>query len=207
VEYLPHYQSTRRPSRRRAPRYLPIMALTALVLVAVPACGRATSPAHQVKRGGPAWSLEPPEQPSAKRQNDAPFSYQVAAAKIASQGYVISSGPDVSSRGPLRAFVVICRGSADGHCGVIDFFYNNKYTGALTEGHAGKLWVTEYDARIVSQDGRTVVLDLPLSRPEDPLCCPSGGTLVARYIWNGRTVVPVGTAADIAPKPRISPDA
>jgi hypothetical protein len=97
--------------------------------------------------------------------------------------------------------VVLCSGTADGDCGGVDFFYNDRYVGMLDVGMMGKLTIFAYNARIFSQNGRTVVMDLPLSRSSDGLCCPSGGTLTARFAWNGHAVVPIGPTATSAPTP------
>lgn len=72
----------------------------------------------------------------------------------------------------------------------------------VSEGHKGNLMMNMYNARIVSQDGRTITLNVPLSRPNDALCCPSGGVIVLRYVWNGQAVVAIGATANFAPEPK-----
>jgi LppP/LprE lipoprotein len=179
----------------------------AVAFTAISACDSTRTQAPSARPTVPVWSLTPTSSANPGGAETTPgFSYVAVAKKIAEQGFAIVAGPRAAgSPGPLRAFIVICSGSADGKCGGIEFFYNDKYAGRMTVGHRGNLVMYLYNARIVTQDGRTIVLDLPMSRPNDPLCCPSGGTLVTHYAWNGQAVVPVGFTARFAPRPKLQP--
>ena len=154
----------------------------------------------------PAWSLEPISPTAANPAGQSPaaagdeFDYNAAAATISKQGFSIEQGPTASgSKGPLRAFVVICTGSGDGHCGTVDFFYGNRLVAFLPARQLGSSAILPYNARIVSEDGQYVTIDLDISRPNDPLCCPSGGTINVAYYWTGHGIAVSGPQAARAP--------
>jgi hypothetical protein len=94
---------------------------------------------------------------------------------------------------------VICTGSADGHCGTVDFFYVNRLIGYLPARQLGTSTILPYNARIVSEAGRHVTIDLDISRPTDALCCATGGTISVNYYWTGHGVLPSGPQAAKAP--------
>lgn len=165
---------------------------------------------HRSASSPPAWSLEPVSPTAVNPANRSPaatsdgFDYNAAATAISQQGFSIEQGPAASgSQGPLRAFVVICTGSADGHCGTVDFFYVNRLIGYLPARKLGSSMILPYNARIVSEGGRYISVDLDISGPNDPLCCPRGGTINVRYYWAGHSVAVSGTQA--AQAPTVSP--
>src|ERR1700735_3243170 len=145
-----------RPARRQTGTIQAISRTFAvLALMTLPACsGAPAAPSRHTPSPAPS--------PTASSSRNTPSSYQEVARQIAHQGFSIESGSAASAAGPLRAFIVICQGSADGHCGGVDFFYNETYAGILAGGRTGSLTINGSNARIVSQGGTTVVLDLPL---------------------------------------------
>lgn len=180
-----------------------------VVIIYVHARNTASTPQASSQSGPilPTWSLVPiasksltPVGPSPAATNDG-FDYDAAASTISKQGFTIEQGPAESgSKGPLRAFVVICTGSADGHCGTVDFFYSNRLIGYLPSRQFGSSMILPYNARIVSEAGSYVTVDLDISGPNDPLCCPSRGTINVTYSWTGRGIVISGSQAAKAPK-------
>jgi hypothetical protein len=185
--------------------------LAALVFVAaflaegLNACAGAhnASSAPQSAVASSAWTLEPVSTVPASGQSPATadgFDYTATAITISEQGFSIEQGPPATgSKGPLRAFVVICTGSADGHCGTVDFFYVNRLIGYLPARQLGTSTILPYNARIVSEAGRHVTIDLDISRPTDALCCATGGTISVNYYWTGHGVLPSGPQAAKAP--------
>lgn len=171
--------------------------------------GTAAAPrsAPQPASAGPDWSLTPvssaPASPADGSSSDG-FDYTTAATAIAKQGFSISQGPGASgSKGPLRAFVVICTGSEDGHCGTVDFFYVNNLMGFLPARRLGTSEILPYNARIVTEGGQYVTIDFDISRSRDPLCCTTGGTISVTYRWTGQGISISGPQA--AEAPTISP--
>ena len=72
--------------------------------------------------------------------------------------------------------------SADGYNKRAFFFYRGRYLGtdaAQPSSDVGEIW----------GDGETVALLYVLYRPQDPLCCPTGGGAIVRFHWNGRRLV------------------
>jgi hypothetical protein len=45
--------------------------------------------------------------------------------------------------------------------------------------------------RLGWRDSDTVALQYQLYRPEDPMCCPTGGAALVRYHWNGQALEPL----------------
>jgi len=168
---------------------------------------RGPAAAPQPAPTGPGWSLtpvpSPPPSPPDGSSGDR-FDYATAASAIAKQGFSIAQGPGVTgSKGPLRAFVVICTGSADGHCGTVVFFYVNRLMGLLPARQLAESEILPYNARIVTQGGQYVTIDFDISRPTDPLCCATGGTISVTYRWTGHGISISGPEA--AEAPTISP--
>jgi len=167
--------------------------------------GAAAPGALPTASAGPDWSLTPVS-PTPTDSSGEGFDYAAATAVIAKQGFSVSQGPDATgSKGPLRAFVVICTGSADGHCGTVDFFDANRLIGFLPARQLGKSMIQPYNARIVTEGGRYVTIDFDISRDTDALCCTTGGTISVTYRWTGRGISISGAQATEAPT--ISPPA
>jgi hypothetical protein len=79
-------------------------------------------------------------------------------------------------------------GSVDGHPQQAFLFHKGHYVGPDTSvPSATESWVWSTDD--------TVALQYQLYRPDDPMCCPSGGATTVRFEWRGGRVV----AADPLP--------
>lgn len=146
-----------------APRWgAPLRSALAVLLVAAlgtAGCGGASTP-DTVPSDLPGFTVRtagPAPDPSQ------PFDLASALELIERRTYTpyVPKGP---LRGPLRAIQGMCTGSANGRCQEVFFFYGQRLVGSV---HAGVM-------SIVSQDGTTVVIELPQYRPGDPGCCPSG---------------------------------
>lgn len=182
-----------------------------IVLIVMPAAAIAgcsssplgPTPGRQVTQPArAAWSLSPERvQTRSPESGPGSFDYITVASMIAKQGYSIFAGPArEGSPGPLRAFSVLCAGTATGHCGTVDLFYNNRYVGGLQSAQLGSLFIRVFNSKIVSQNGHQISIDFPLSKPADALCCATGGTFLATYTWNGKSVIATGPQANRAPR-------
>jgi hypothetical protein len=176
--------------------------IAALTLVALAGCSAPGS-------GASVWTMRTmtaapatrPPTPSDSAASTSEFSYATVVATITAQGYNVNSGPvREGSPGPLRAFEVVCTGSADGNCGAIKFFYQNRYVGSIYQRVLGTSIVAASNSRIASQNGRRIVVRYQVSKPTDPVCCPSGPFFTVTYGWNGKSVVATGGPTADAPQ-------
>ena len=102
-------------------------------------------------------------------------------------GYQLSDNNQVALSGEVGPLFVItgyCTGSAGGFCQHAFFFYDNRYLGTDT---------SSYDLGVSIQWTKSdeAELSYPLYAPGDAHCCPSGGTRLVRFEWNGSAVVPL----------------
>jgi hypothetical protein len=107
-----------------------------------------------------------------------------AMALVKTHGY---APMDTSGYDPARTLSVIIgvlATSADGHPQQAFFFHDGRYVGTDTsEPSATEAWVWSTDT--------TVALQYQLYRPDDPMCCPSGGASTVRFRWTGSGFVPL----------------
>jgi hypothetical protein len=119
-----------------------------------------------------------------------------AAALVRQHGY---SPVDTTGYDPGRALSVIIgmlATSADGHPQQAFLFHEGHYVRVDTpEPSATVTWVWSTDAQAHSRTPGTVALQYQLYRPDDPMCCPTGGAATVRFQWLGGRVV----AADPLP--------
>ncbi|MCL5265476.1 MAG: protein kinase [Chloroflexi bacterium] len=109
---------------------------------------------------------------------------QSAVAKVASLGYTVKSAGSYNDRNTIRVLIGVATGSADGYNQRAFFFVNNDYIGTDTLNPSATV-------NLKWQTNDTVSLSYPLYRPNDPMCCPSGGVAQVRYYWNGARLVPL----------------
>jgi hypothetical protein len=77
-----------------------------------------------------------------------------------------------------------CAGSATGYCQNAFFFYDNRYLGTDVKG-------LDLGVSVEWTTGDVAALSYPLYAPGDPNCCPTGGSRLVRFEWNGSAVVPL----------------
>lgn len=174
-------------------------AVAVLLLTVAVACSAPAPPAFTLRTMPPVA-----QSASASATPASGFSYSAAEATITAQDYTIAGGPEpAGSPGPLRAFKVICTGSADGACGTIIFFYGNRYVDSVSVFVTGKTsggyLIYASDAAIAAQSGQQVVVRYRERKPSDAMCCPSGPTFTVTYRWNRGSVVASGQSATKAP--------
>ena len=114
------------------------------------------------------------------------FDYSAASLKLQELGYNSDTEAALVSQesGPLYVLTGTCAESATGYCQNAFFFYGNRYLG--TDVSAIDIGVSiQWTTRDVA------ALSYPLYAPEDPHCCPTGGSRTVRFEWNGSRVVPI----------------
>jgi hypothetical protein len=107
-----------------------------------------------------------------------------AEAIVTAHGYT----PDENSQWPrldgLNVITATATGSADGYDRRAFFFYGNNYLGTdATQSSAdvGESWSTS----------DTVALSYRLYKPSDPACCPTAGSALVRFHWDGSRLRPL----------------
>lgn len=107
-------------------------------------------------------------------------------------GYTINQTTPASqaeSGETLQAFIGICAGSGDGECQKAFFFYDGQLIGVDTPA-------AEIAVSLEWQNGTTIALGYPQYRKSDPMCCPTAGTNVIQFTWNGTTIAPTQPLPD-----------
>jgi hypothetical protein len=118
---------------------------------------------------------------------DGPSSAAVhaAIATIAAKGY--TAEPDERRLGDtLSVFIAIATDSATSYNQKAFFFVGTQLRYIGTD--------TLNASRGISVDWNTsdtIALEYDLYQPDDANCCPTGGTTVVRYHWNGTKLVPL----------------
>jgi hypothetical protein len=117
----------------------------------------------------------------------------VFASGLDKDGLTMTGGPTgpISPNG-FYAAAGFCTGSADGHCGAVVFFAKGNPVGSVDTHNPSEV-------RFVSENGTDVVLDLPIYKDDDPLCCPSGGAQTVDFRWNVTKVVALSSTPGPAP--------
>ena len=107
-----------------------------------------------------------------------------AIERIKREGYSAFIPPPFSDEGPLRVFLGLKIGTADGYNQRAFFFLNDDYLGTDTLNPSAGI-------RLLVRTPDTVTLSYVLYRPNDGMCCPTGGSATVRYHWNGTRLVPL----------------
>lgn len=120
--------------------------------------------------------------------------------QMARMGYTLYR-PGSLPPGPLRAFRGIWHAAGDGGVQNVFFYDGDRFVGVAHDPNFRS-------AVISAQDGSSVTVRQYLYRPDDPSCCPSGGTRDYQYTWSdGRlTVRSAGTARPAPTTPPATPD-
>jgi serine/threonine protein kinase len=115
----------------------------------------------------------------------ATFNYSTAVSEISSLGYTVEGQQNEDGYpGPLAVLIGVCTPSADGYCQHAFFFVNNRYIGTDT-GH------DDITVSVSWQNSNTVALSYPIYNTSDPMCCPTGGSRLVRFYWNGSALKPL----------------
>jgi LppP/LprE lipoprotein/zinc ribbon protein len=137
----------------------------------------------------PSPSASPTETPTpsptaspSPTQPPVPPGRKAAVSKVRSLGFTVVDTDHYGSGSGLHVLIGFCTGSADGACQHGFFFYGDRYLGLdLTATSAG--------INVTWRTATTVALRYQLYNPQDAMCCPSAGTAVVRYHWNGVRLV------------------
>ena len=91
----------------------------------------------------------------------------------------------------LHVLIGTATGSADGYSKQAFFFAHGRFLRTdLPSPSAG--------IRLAWRNDTTVALSYSVYKPNEPMCCPTGGGMIVRFQWNGtklRTLDPVPSAA------------
>ena len=114
------------------------------------------------------------------------FNFDAASHTVNQLGYNVASSPTDTEPGAgvLNALIGQCMGSATGYCENAFFFVGSKYIGTDTAAQ-------NLEISVAWQDGTTIALSYPLYAPDDPHCCPTGGSRLVRFQWNGTSLDPL----------------
>lgn len=103
-----------------------------------------------------------------------------AVASVKGQGYTPNDTGEYHPSQTLRVLTATKTGSADGYDQRAFFFVDGHYIGTDSSQPSASL-------KIVSQSDTEVTLAYAMYRPNDSLCCPSGGQATVRFqLNNGR---------------------
>jgi hypothetical protein len=126
---------------------------------------------------------------------------KAAIRKVAALGYTVyhqGAQAGYESESPLHVLIGVQTGSADGEEQRAFFFLGGRYLGNDAPGQSAGVSLSWRDAD-------TIALSYTLYRPNDAMCCPTGGSKVVRYRWNGTKLValdPIPSSSNSAPLSR-----
>ncbi|MHB2015746.1 MAG: LppP/LprE family lipoprotein [Candidatus Xenobia bacterium] len=109
---------------------------------------------------------------------------QQAEQAVRKAGYRVENRGGYVAALPLGVLLAVDARSGDGYAKKAFFFYKGRYLGTDTSQPSALL-------SLLWQNGDTVALMYVLYRPDDPMCCPTGGGAIVRYHWNGARLVPM----------------
>jgi hypothetical protein len=107
-----------------------------------------------------------------------------ALAVVRAHGYTAEDTADYHSNQTLRVLIGTGSHSNDGYDKQAFFFVDGRYLGTDSSRPSAQIG-------IVSQSDTEVTLAYRLYRPNDPLCCPGGGTAHVRFQLNNGRLVPL----------------
>lgn len=105
-----------------------------------------------------------------------------ALATLARAGRQSFAEAGTFAPGTLSAFAAYRRGLVNGRGVVVYFFLGARFLRTDVTRQSE-------EATTVSSDGATVRVRYYLYRSSDPGCCPTGGTKVVRFHWNGSALI------------------
>jgi len=111
--------------------------------------------------------------------------YADAVKKVKELGYDAFGGDKENfNTYHFNVLIGMCSGSADGHCMAAFFFYDGKYIGSDIPDIGASSDIEES-----WRDDDTITINYFLYKPDDGLCCPTGGAATVRFQWNGTKVI------------------
>jgi hypothetical protein len=135
----------------------------------------------------------PTPMPEPTPDTDESDSLLAAIETVEAMDYQVVDPTTFDEEHDLRVLVGV-RNDSDGYEQHAFFFYRDDYLGTDT-------WDPSASVTVAWQSNDTAALQYALYRPDDPKCCPTGGTAEVRYQWDGTQLV----ALD--PIPTNDPDA
>jgi hypothetical protein len=138
--------------------------------------------------GGPVSAVAAAAPPTASAATPAPagggLSTAGAVALVKGRGYAPANTSNYDPNRTLSTIIGVWAASADGHPQQAFFFHQGRFVAAdAPESSADITWVWSTDD--------TVALQYQLYRPDDPMCCPSGGAATVRFTWSGTALKPL----------------
>ncbi|MCL5961803.1 MAG: LppP/LprE family lipoprotein [Chloroflexi bacterium] len=109
---------------------------------------------------------------------------QQAVNLVASKGYTVFNTSTFNPGAILNVLIGTLTGSADGYNQLAFFFHSGNYLGTDTANPSAQV-------SVAWQTNDTVSLDYVLYRPNDPMCCPTGGGAHVRYFFDGTSLKPL----------------
>ena len=103
---------------------------------------------------------------------------QIIIDRIKQEGYTVIDSSTYEPSSPLNVLIGVCTGSVDGYCQKAFFFYKNRYLGTDVVNPSASLQVRW-------RDDKTIALEYELYHPNDPMCCPTAGSKIVRFQWDG----------------------
>jgi LppP/LprE lipoprotein len=107
-----------------------------------------------------------------------------AQQRVRAEGFDPVDPGTYKSGSTLRVLLGVKSGSATSYNQQAFFFVGGRYLGTDTKGVSAGI-------RYEGQTDDTVTLAYALYEPNDPNCCPKGGTARVRYRWNGSRLTPL----------------
>jgi LppP/LprE lipoprotein len=106
-----------------------------------------------------------------------------AVAFVHSHAYVPLGTADFSSppTGGLHVIVASPTGSADDHTQRAFFFVDGRFIRNDLGDPSGSI-------QIAWRNNDTIALAYPIYKAADPVCCPSGGSMIVRFEWTGSRI-------------------
>ncbi|WP_250291317.1 LppP/LprE family lipoprotein [Frankia sp. CiP1_Cm_nod1] len=144
----------------------------------------ASAPQPQPLGPGTSLSVEPVSAPVSQAASGADGTETAAVAVVREHGYTPTGTAGYRPDNDLSVIVGRWTAAVDGHPQQAFLFHRGRLVGTGTQLPSAAvewLWST----------GDVVALSYQLYRPDDPLCCSTGGAATVRYQWNGTTAVPL----------------
>ena len=122
----------------------------------------------------------------AEKENSATGEGGLASARavLHAHGYTAGETSDYHPNQTLRVLVGTGSHSNDGYDKQAFFFVDGRYLGTDASRPSAQI-------SVVSQSDTEITLAYQLYRPNDPLCCPGGGTAHVRFQLNNGRLVPL----------------
>jgi hypothetical protein len=116
-----------------------------------------------------------------------------AVQLVRSKGFTAGDTSDFTTPPPdgLHVLIGTATRSADGYSQQAFFFVRGRFLRTdLADPSAG--------IHLAWRNGTTIALSYAVYKPNEPMCCPTGGAMIVRYQWNGtrlRVLDPIPSSA------------